>query len=91
MNSGKWMAGGLALMLLFMMPALAAEADPWKYTASKHEEHRQENIRREPGHEQRPHYRRMHPRPQRLSPEERSQLRRDIKNAGKEIYPTRHR
>lgn len=30
-------------------------------------------------------------RPQRLSPEERSQLRRDIKDAGREIYPARRR
>ena len=29
------------------------------------------------------------PRAQRLSPEERQQLRRDIKDAGKEIYPPR--
>ena len=91
MNSGKWMTGGLALMFLFMMSAPAIEADTWKDTAPGHEECRQENIRRESGNEgRRPHSRRMHPRSQRLSPEERSQLRRDIKNAGKEIYPARH-
>ena len=29
------------------------------------------------------------PRPQRMSPEERRQLRRDIKDAGRQIYPQR--
>lgn len=92
MNSGKRMIGGLALMLLFMMSVPATEAGPWRYVASEHED-RQENVQREPGNG-RPHYRRngrhdMHPQPRRLSPEERAQLRRDIRNAGKEIYPTR--
>ena len=44
------------------------------------EAQRQDFQRKEGGEEQRP---------QRLSPEERRQLRRDIKDAGREIYPPR--
>jgi hypothetical protein len=36
-------------------------------------------------------HRNREPRPQRLSPEERRQLRRDIKDAGREIYPLRRK
>jgi hypothetical protein len=94
---GKWMTGGLALVFsFFMMPAPAAEASPWKYAASEHEEYRQKNVRRKQGEGRGPHYRRdrqrdMPSRPHRLSPEERSQLRRDIEDAGREIYPARCR
>jgi hypothetical protein len=96
MNFGKWTIGGLVLVLLSMMSTPASEAAPWKYAASEHEEYRQKSVQRGPGDGRGPHYRRngrhgMHPRPHRLSPEERSQLRRDIKNAGREIYPERRR
>ncbi|MDR2112762.1 MAG: hypothetical protein LBQ62_06660 [Candidatus Accumulibacter sp.] len=99
MNFGKRMIGGLAIALFTMMSIPAVEADSWKKGSSEREQNRQNEYqpgRRGPGNGRGPHYRRhgerdVQQRPHRLSPEERSQLRRDIKDAGREIYPSRHR
>ncbi|MDR2787530.1 MAG: hypothetical protein LBD06_04060 [Candidatus Accumulibacter sp.] len=97
MNSGKRMIGGLAIAFLFVMSAPAVEAGPWKYAASEREARRRNDFQpgeRRPDDGRGPHYRRngerdARPRSHRLSPEERSQLRRDIRDAGREIYPAR--
>ncbi|MDR3220723.1 MAG: hypothetical protein LBU46_01765 [Candidatus Accumulibacter sp.] len=94
------MIGGFAIALLFMMFIPVAGAASWQYGSSAREENRQNNFqpgRRGPGDGRGPHYRRhgdrdmQQQRPHRLSPEERFQLRRDIKDAGREIYPARRR
>jgi hypothetical protein len=103
MNFGKRMIGGLAIALLSMISMSVAEAGPWGRGVSEREQSRQGDYqpgrrghgpgdRRGSYHQRRDGERDMRPqRPQRLSPEERSQLRRDIKDAGREIYPPRRR
>jgi hypothetical protein len=100
MNSGKRMIGSLAIVLLCAAFAPMAWAGPWKYGVAEREQYRQNDFQpgrrgAEPGDGRGPSYRRHDDRdmqrPQRLSPEERSQLRRDIKDAGREIYPPRRR
>jgi hypothetical protein len=96
MNSGKRVIGGLAIVLLFVMFVPATEAGPWGF-GPKRQESWQSDLqpaRRSPESDegQEPHHQRhgkkdAQQRPQRLSPEEHSKLRRDIKDAGKEIYP----
>jgi hypothetical protein len=91
--SGKrMMIGGAAVALLFMLSVPVAEADTW-CAASECGKYRQDdsshqtNDRRGPPHRWKGNHDKQ--RPRRLSPEERSQLRHDIRNAGREIYPSR--
>jgi hypothetical protein len=96
MNSGKRVIGGLAAALFCAMFASAAEASPWGFGHKRQEswksdlqparqnpESADEQTKHRPRHSKKG----MHQRGRRLSPEEHSQLRRDIKDAGKEIYP----
>ncbi|GHU05426.1 hypothetical protein FACS1894158_08190 [Betaproteobacteria bacterium] len=101
MNTGKRLFGRLAIVFLFMMSMSAVEAEPWRSGPYVREGNRQDNFQPgrqslAPDNRQRPSYQRNDDRgvqrqQQRLSPEERSRLRRDIREAGKEIYPPRHR
>ncbi|MDR3299576.1 MAG: hypothetical protein LBU43_06135 [Candidatus Accumulibacter sp.] len=99
MNFSKRMIGGFAIALLFITSIPVAEAGPWGHGVSENEQNRQGDYRPArrgsgAGDGQWPYYQRRdgerdarQQRPQRLSPEERSQLRRDIKDAGRKIYP----
>lgn len=100
MDYGKRIVGGLAAVLLLAAFPPMAEAGPWKYASPEREQNRQSDL--QPGRrgseqgDGRGAYPRRNDdrdmqRPQRLSPEERSQLRRDIKDAGREIYSPRRR
>jgi hypothetical protein len=92
-DSGKRVIGGLVVALLFVMSMPAAEAGPWGF-GPKRQESWQSDLqpaRRGPDETRGPNHRRHgekdgKQRPRRLSPEEHHQLRRDIKDAGKEIY-----
>jgi hypothetical protein len=94
MNSGKRRIGGLVIVLFCAMFASAAEAGP-SDSASKHQESRQSDLQparqcAESDGEQtrhRPRHGRKGMKQRRMSPEEHHQLRRDIKDAGREIYP----
>jgi hypothetical protein len=98
MNSGKRLIGGLAIVpivLFCVMFASAAEAAPWWDFGPKHQESWQSDLQPARSPESEEEQTRHHPRhgekgtqqrPRRLSPEEHHQLRRDIKDAGKEIY-----
>lgn len=93
MNSGKRVIGGFAIVLLFVMSVPAANAGPWGFGPKRQEiwQSDLQPVRQGPDEARGPDHRRhgekdgKH-RPRRLSPEEHSQLRRDIKDAGKEIY-----
>jgi hypothetical protein len=102
MDSGKRMIGGLAAVLfLAVFPQMAEAAPAWRHGPSEREQNRQDfqPERRGPGYSrsgesfrrsgEKDAQRDMR-RQRRLSPEERSQLRRDIRDAGREIYPSRH-
>ncbi len=99
-DSGKRMIGGLAVVLLLAAFPPLADAGPWRYASPQREQSQRNDFqpnRRGPeqgdgrgAYPRRSEDREMQ-RPQRLSPEERSQLRRDIKDAGREIYPPRRR
>jgi hypothetical protein len=101
MNTGKRLFGCLAIVFLFMMSLSTAEAEPWRQGLYARDGNRQDNF--QPGRQslapddrQRPSYQRnddrgMQRQQQRLSPEERSRLRRDIREAGKDSYPPRRR
>jgi hypothetical protein len=97
-NSGKRGIGGLVIALLFVLPVPAAEAGPWG-AGPRHQESRQSDLQPArrgsgPGDGQEQHRQRRGEKDmqqRRLSPEERSQLRRDIRDAGREIYPGRGR
>lgn len=102
MNSRRRMlAKSLVVLLLTLAPALA-EAAPWG-DGGRHSRNMQDGFqpeRRGEADERPDGYRggyhrrdddqdmRRH---RRLSPEERSQLRRDVRDAGREIYPPRQR
>jgi hypothetical protein len=92
------MIGGLAaVFFLAVLPPAAEAASAKRYDSVEREQNRQgfQPERRGPGHSgagesfRRNGERGTH-RSRRLSPEERSQLRRDIRNAGREIYLPRH-
>ncbi|MDR0380146.1 MAG: hypothetical protein LBI62_09465 [Candidatus Accumulibacter sp.] len=93
--SGKrMMIGSFAVAFLFMLSVPVAKADTWKCTVSECGEYRRDDSsrraddsRRGPPHRWKGNHDKQ--RSRRLSPEERSQLRRDIRNAGREIYPPR--
>lgn len=94
---GKRIMGavGMALMCAFSIPG--AHAVSLDFNPSIRDAGRQDNLQGQKGRwqdeERRPNYRREDARDaqraQRLSPEERQQLRRDIKDAGRELYRSR--
>jgi hypothetical protein len=98
-DSGKYMIGGLvAIFLLAMFPPAGEAAPERRYGLTEREQDRPvfRPERRVPGYSGsggsfRRNGERGMQRPRRLSPEERSQLRRDIRDAGREIYHHRHR
>lgn len=105
MNSGGWTIGALAMLLLMTMFAPVSMAEPLIRNSTEREHRRADDFRsgwRGPDEGRGPYRRggrdeardergeRDAPRPHRLSPEERSRLRRDIRDAGREIYPHRH-
>ena len=91
----KRMIGGVmaAVLALALCPSLAGAQT--STAAEAREKPRQGGIQatpqRNPREAKRPYTKRSGeaPRPQRMSPEERRQLRRDVKDAGREIYPPR--
>lgn len=93
---GKRMIGSVAVVMVFALSTPMASASPWSGHPVRDGYPQAEDAGRRPyGQDQdrRDYYQRREgregPRPQRLSPEERQQLRRDIKDAGREIYPAR--
>lgn len=94
MDRGKWMIGSLVVTLLLAVSTPEALAGPWGGYGAR-EGNQQGRQEQRQGGGQRPDYqrddRRDAQRPQRMSPEERSQLRRDVRDAGREIYPPRRR
>jgi hypothetical protein len=99
-DSGKRMIGGLAAVFFLAAFPPAVEAAPWWRNASLEREQNRPNDfrpeRRAPGYyAPGKGFRRGNggwdmQRPRRLSPEERFQLRRDIRDAGRKIYPLHH-
>jgi hypothetical protein len=102
MNSRRQMlAESLVVLLLTFVPAVS-EAAPWG-DGGRHSRNMQEDFQPErrgeaddrSGGYRGGYYRRDDDRDmqhhRRLSPEERSQLRRDVRDAGREIYPPRRR
>ena len=92
----RYMIGAVAMVLAWSLWMAVVHASPGFVFAaregnrqdghSERRQFRQQEERRE--HWQRED-RREGQRPQRLSPDERRQLRRDIRDAGREIYPAR--
>ncbi len=94
---GKRMRSTLAVLLALALSAPAVQADsPWRngwsrngpgpagyenQRASRQDDDRRQYYQRDQGRDAQ--------RGERLSPEERQQLRRDIKDAGRELYPGR--
>jgi hypothetical protein len=96
MNTGTRLFGSLAIVFLLAMSMSAAEAEPWRQGPYARERNRQSDFQPRRPDDRRESYRQRNDergmqRQHRLSPEERSQLRRDIRDAGKEIYPARRR
>jgi hypothetical protein len=95
MNLCRRIFGGLAIVLFLAMSVSVAEAEQRRQRSSAREGNRQSDF--QPGRPdegrrssyQRNDERAMQRQQHRLSPEERSRLRRDIREAGKEIYPAR--
>ena len=94
---GKRMIGAIGIALVCALSMPVAQAGSWNFSPSVREGGRQEDFQRQKGSRQaepgRQNYRREDgrdaQRAQRLSPEERQQLRRDIKDAGRELYRPR--
>ena len=92
----KRMIGVLSVAFVWALSTPAAQANSW-YGYAVREGSRQEGFQEQrpsrQNEERRPYYqrdeRRDNQRSQRMSPDERRQLRRDIKDAGREIYPSR--
>ncbi len=88
-------AAGIALVCALTVPA--AQAVPWDFTPSVRDGGRQEGFQGQRGNRPAEERRqnnlrddgREARRAQRMSPEERQQLRRDIKDAGREVYMPR--
>ena len=86
---------GIALGCVLSMPG--AQAGPWDFTPSARDGDRQESFQGQRGNRQAEERRQNNQRDdgrearraQRMSPEERQQLRRDIKDAGREVYMPR--
>jgi hypothetical protein len=102
MNTGKRLFGRLAIVFLFILSMSAAEAEPWRPGSSAREENQPSHFqpgrqslmpddRQRPSRQQSDERGMQRQQQHRLSPEERSRLRRDIREAGKEIYPARRR
>ena len=93
---GKRMMETVGIALLCALSTTGVHAAP-DFNPSIRDAGRQENLQGQKGRrqdeERRPGYRREDARDaqraQRLSPEERQQLRRDIKDAGRELYRSR--
>ncbi len=88
-------ATGIALVCVLAMPV--AQAGPWDFTPSVRDGGRQESFQGQRGNRPAEERRQTNQRDdgrearraQRMSPEERQQLRRDIKDAGREVYMPR--
>lgn len=81
----RWRYIGMAFVLLMALAMPLAHANQVNDRLPLREGNRSGNKQLQ----QQPRNPREAQRPQRLSPEERRQLRRDIKDAGREIYPAR--
>jgi uncharacterized membrane protein len=94
----KHVMGAVAVAFVWALSVPAVQANPWAgylvreanrqggndgQRGVQQGAERRQSLQRNDGREAQ--------RPQRLSPEERTQLRRDIKDAGREIYPARRR
>jgi len=94
----KHVMGAVAVAFVWAVSVPAVHANPWPgylvreanrqggydgQRGARQGEERRQSYQRDDGREVQ--------RQQRLSPEERSQLRRDVKDAGREIYPARRR
>jgi hypothetical protein len=94
-DSGKRMIGGLAaVFFLAALPPAAEAAHWWRNTSLEREQSRPGDFRPErrgPGYSMpgKGFHRGWEMQQRRLSPEERFQLRRDIRDAGRKIYPLR--
>ena len=94
----KRMMGAIGIALVCVLSMPVAQAGQWDFGPLVREGGRQESFQGQKGSRQaeegRQNYRREDgrdaQRAQRLSPEERQQLRRDIKDAGREVYRPRH-
>ncbi|MDR0578878.1 MAG: hypothetical protein LBI87_15445 [Candidatus Accumulibacter sp.] len=92
MDFGKRMIGGFSVVVLVMASMPAAGAGPWRsdraenWRSDLQPERRGSGPGDGRGEHRRGEDREMRQRQHRLSPEERSQLRRDIRDAGREIY-----
>ncbi len=93
----KRMISAISIALVWTLSMSAAQAGPWNYGPSVREGSRQESYPGQRGGRQsddrRQSYQREEGRDarraQRMSPEERQQLRRDIRDAGREVYSPR--
>ncbi len=102
MNSRRQMLAVSFIVPLLVLLPVVAEAAPWE-EGGRHSRNMRDDFqpeRRGEADERPGGYRggysrqdddREMRRHQRLSPEERSQLRRDVRDAGREIYPPRRR
>ena len=93
----KRMISAVAIALVWTLSMSEVQAGPWNYGPSVREGTRQESYQGQrggrPPEDRRQSYQREEGRDarrsQRMSPEERQQLRRDIKDAGREVYSPR--
>ena len=93
----KRMIGAIGIALVCALSVPVAQAGSWNFSPSVREGGRQDSFQGQRGgrqaEENRQGYRREDgrdvQRAQRMSPEERQQLRRDIKDAGRELYRPR--
>ena len=94
---GRWMIGSFAIVFACLLVVPVANANPWYgygyYSVREGEKQAGPRQGRHDDARQPPHYQRKHrgegrdpQRAQRMSPEERRQLRRDVRDAGREVY-----
>jgi hypothetical protein len=93
-KSSRRVTGILTVILLMVTAIPSVGAEPWRRSSERRQSWTSELQPRQ-GPDSDSHHQnnegRSPPRLRRLSPEERSQLRRDIKDAGREIYPGKGR
>lgn len=91
LETDKRIVGRPAFLLLAVLALCGVASSAWAEKYARQDDDRPRETRQAPQSDrEEPAYRRDErreaQRPQRMSPEERSQMRRDIKNAGREIY-----
>ena len=94
---GKRMMGAIGIALVCALNMPVAQAGSWNFSPLVRDGSRQEGYQGQKGNRQAEERRQYNQRDdgrevrraQRMSPEERQQLRRDIKDAGREVYTPR--